>query len=205
MISTLCSLSGLLLAIIRYESNTQFYDDSNGNDKEAHWKLRCVDYVKGLGLVYSYLIFALSILSVVFLALRNWYKVKWVNQYLSFITTFKDDKKSRNLFYYYNQTIVGNNQSSTETIKDSLVKEKSFFKIGFILQSFVLLIGPNPFFDKVISVDNSLTVEEESGVNVYYCLSDLFLAFMFFRLFFLYRTLVNYSDYTDGFSLKICK
>ena len=40
---------------------------------------------------------------------------------------------------------------------------------------------------------------------VHYCWSDLFLAFMFVRLFFFYRTLVNYSDYTDAFSLKICK
>lgn len=65
-----------------------------------------------------------------------------------------------------------------------------------------MMICPNPFFEKAMPVDASLANEID---DIVYCMSDLMLVVMFFRLFFLYRTIINFSEYTDAFSLKVCK
>ena len=65
------------------------------------------------------------------------------------------------------------------------------------------MICPYPFYDRFIPVIGISTLKLDE--DVYYLLSDLCFAFMFFRLFFLYRTIINFSDHTDAYSLKICK
>ena len=107
------------------------------------------------------------------------------------------------MFHYYNQAIVGNKGSET-SLKDTLIKEKQFFNFKYIFECFFMMICPNPFFDFFVGVIG-INGDDNIHTNQYYFLSDLFLALMFFRLFFFYRTLMNFSDHSDAYSIKICK
>ena len=84
--STICALTGLVLGIIRYEYNLSnleidiksFSDVNSINYQKwnAKWTLTMTNK---FSLSLSTLIFLLSVLSVIFLTLRNWFRVKWVN------------------------------------------------------------------------------------------------------------------------------
>lgn len=64
----------------------------------------------------------------------------------------------------------------------------------FVLEVLILIMIPTPFYDKYF------TVECNEDHEVVYLLSDFLIAFMWVRLFFLYRTIYNYSIYSDAFA-----
>ena len=72
------------------------------------------------------------------------------------------------------------------------------------MEIIILMICPLPFFDTVVKFDyfifdkNIHTIEAQ-------LLSDYVLAFMFLRLYFLFRSYFNYSIYTDAYSKRLCK
>lgn len=100
---------------------------------------------------------------------------------------------------YYLQIITGSN--SNENLTDMLQQRKAF-GTQLALEIIALCIFPYPFYDKFVK----LSVDSTSGnfIVIYY-LGDFFFAVMFVRVFFLVRTLDNYSLYTDAFSKQICK
>jgi len=67
-----------------------------------------------------------------------------------------------------------------------------------ILEILILIISPIPF------VEFYVTIEAKEGPITYF-FSDFLLALMFFRVFFVVRSIFNYSIYTDAYSKKLCK
>lgn len=65
---------------------------------------------------------------------------------------------------------------------------------GFIVQLFVLMIGPIPGFDMYLQFCC------ENDEKVYYQLSDFLLALMWLRLIFIMRAWLNYSIFTDAYA-----
>jgi len=65
-----------------------------------------------------------------------------------------------------------------------------------------MCIFPWPFYDTYILSD--YTEENNYDIVVDYTLSDMFLSIMFLRVIFLYRSVLNYSLYTDAFTKKLC-
>ena len=67
------------------------------------------------------------------------------------------------------------------------------------MEMIVLLLIPYPLYDTyVIS-------EDKNHKAVVYLWSDLVFSLMFLRLYFVIRTGLNYGEYSDAFSKKICK
>lgn len=66
-----------------------------------------------------------------------------------------------------------------------------------------LLIMPIPIYDRYVVCDYFTT--RYGNIPVVYYLSDILFSFMFIRLFFIFRTLANYSVYTDPYSKTVCR
>ena len=84
-------------------------------------------------------------------------------------------------------------------------KRRVWFGASFWYEALIFMICPIPFNDwlfKTETLDKRNTIEYTS---VYYLVSDLFLLFMFFRLFFVIRAVFNYNMYTDVFAKKLCR
>ena len=68
-----------------------------------------------------------------------------------------------------------------------------------------MCVFPWPFFDTyILSVYSDEYAIYNTNIVVEYLLSDFFLAIMFLRVIFLYRSILNYSLYTDAFTKKLC-
>jgi hypothetical protein len=84
-------------------------------------------------------------------------------------------------------------------------KKERFSQFSFFLcfEIMLMCVFPWPFFDTYIL---SVYDDEQYGTNIVveYLLSNIFLAVMFFRVIFLYRSILNYSLYTDAFTKKLC-
>lgn len=85
-----------------------------------------------------------------------------------------------------------------------LINAKSSFGVHFWAEAFMILLCPIPYWDCIIVIP-ALDFYKSSSVNVYYLLSDFILAFMWFRIFFLIRAVINYSIFMDIYSKKLCK
>ena len=79
----------------------------------------------------------------------------------------------------------------------------SYFSFSLLLEILLLCLFPWPFYDKVIHLEDEY--EGDKIVTYKQFMSDFFLASMIFRLFFIYRSVLNYSLYTDAFSKKLCQ
>ena len=88
----------------------------------------------------------------------------------------------------YNEEIVGSENSNANKFK------RNYFSIIMILEILLLLIFPIPYYDLYI-----VTVSRKE-IKVVYFLSELFTSIMTLRLYFIARTVVNFSIYTDAFS-----
>ena len=88
----------------------------------------------------------------------------------------------------YNEEIVGSENSNAKKFK------RNYFSIIMILEILLLMIFPIPYYDLYI-----VTVSRKE-INVVYFLSELFTSIMTLRFYFIARTVVNFSIYTDAFS-----
>lgn len=74
-----------------------------------------------------------------------------------------------------------------------------FFTLNYFGEMFILMLVPIPFVDKYIEMTC------RSNVKVVYLFSDFMFACMWMRLYFLVRTLFNFSIYRDPLSKKLCQ
>jgi hypothetical protein len=69
----------------------------------------------------------------------------------------------------------------------------------------ILMVHPIPYYDQKYTFEIiDMFVDKSRYVPVDYYLGDFLFAFMFMRFYFLIRTLVNFSLYSELFSKKVC-
>ena len=151
-----------------------------------------------------------SLLSVISLLIRNWTYVFWMD--------FKNAKALQVKFmelqdYNLNteeRARAGDDAPQYKNIK--FQKESHFkkwleilFSSSFLFEVFLLIIHPLPYYDKEYTfyILNMLS-SKDAYVPVHYYLGDFLFAFMFMRVYFLIRTIFNFSIYQDLNSRKIC-
>ena len=130
-------------------------------------------------------IFLTTIMAIICLIMRHHYKIEWFNKY------FQDDSETA-IYCQYNEIIMGRNSNEVK-------HRKRLFRRNLFMEIAMLMVCPIPFFDMYI------TLHSKDKKEVYILLSDIILAFMLVRTFFLVRTCVNYTVYTDAYSKKLCK
>jgi hypothetical protein len=85
-----------------------------------------------------------------------------------------------------------------------LINAKQSYGIHFWTEAFMMLMCPIPYWDIIIEIP-ALNGDKTASVKVYYLLSDFILAFMWIRIVFLIRAVINYSIFMDIYSKKLCK
>lgn len=97
--------------------------------------------------------------------------------------------------------IIGDHDDKFKPL--DLIKQKKVCSTLFCLEILALLIMPIPIYDRYIEGETFSTKRGE--VHIVYYLSDILFSLMFVRLFFIFRTLANYSVYTDPYSKTVCR
>ena len=103
-------------------------------------------------------------------------------------------------FYSENKQNMQNNDK-----KLSIFSSSHFLNFWFILELVVLLVCPLPHYEYFIEIDYIIKEPNHKIVTIHQPMSDYFLAFMFLRIYFVYKCIFNYSIYTDAYSKKLCK
>lgn len=103
---------------------------------------------------------------------------------------FKDQQNER-IFFSYNDEEINAME---------LYKEKAHFVTkAYILEMLVLFACPIPYYDTYI------TATSKDNLQTVYFLSEILVAIMWLRIYFLVRTLFNFSIYSDHISKNICR
>lgn len=68
----------------------------------------------------------------------------------------------------------------------------------FILEIIILALVPIPGYDRFITINCM-------GKDTVYLLSEFMLVFMFFRIYFVVRSFLNYTQFRDPYAKKLCK
>ena len=76
---------------------------------------------------------------------------------------------------------------------------KSLFSFPFFVEIFLMVTCPIPFYD--IYIEH----KAKNEIVVNYFLSELLLAIMAMRIFYVLRSYINYTRYTDPYSKKLCQ
>ena len=108
------------------------------------------------------------------------------------------------LNFFYNQAIVGDHEDLTDSKKNNLIKQKKIINWNFVLECCILIVIPLPWYEHYWVME-SINLESKDRQRIMYYLCDFIQVFMLLRLFFLARTIINYSVYTDAYSKKLCK
>lgn len=162
--------------------------------------------------------------------MRHYFKLVWRQKYFNKSMA----SQSEQLYFYYNQVIDGhradeerhllNHQESSvrpnprSSLSKPVVGKDPFFvstearqkprltALRFIFEVLALAICPLPFYEICIPIPYDYVASDGSidTIIAFYRLSDFLLAFMFLRFFFLCRTIINFSIYTDAYSKKLC-
>jgi hypothetical protein len=80
-----------------------------------------------------------------------------------------------------------------------MIERKRLWNRGFITEIVILMISPIPY------IDTYVTIIGKGNYEVVYLMSEFLIALMWFRIYFLIRSIFNYSIYTDAYSKKLCK
>ena len=138
--------------------------------------------------ILRYCILVTSFIAIVCLILRHYYKNIWLKKYFRI-----DAKSEENIYFYYHQQILAGTNLDSKAIITK--KQKSFFNILFFVELLILLVFPYPFFETFSQSEfhQEGAEDKKSVIVINYFLGDYLLAFMFVRLFFLLRSIFNYS------------
>lgn len=182
--SMILSTTGLLIQFMNYEWDTKNHyhvrDPVKWPDAMDDPQLAAyhTNFVRMIGLF-------LTLNASFFLIKRHQYKTLWKTEY------FNKDVHTRT--YYQYQETLGPIACQYEPPKKSMLSR--YFLIELLLQT----TCPIPFYDMYISL------ECKSGITVHYFLSEFMLAVMAMRGFYILRSYVNYTLYTDHYSKKLCQ
>jgi hypothetical protein len=84
-----------------------------------------------------------------------------------------------------------------------ILSPRKLYSLTFFFDVLIMLINPIPYYDFII-VFPCLNIIHTEPVKVYYLLSDFLLAFMFMRVVFVFRSVINYSLFMDIYSKRLC-
>ena len=158
-----------------------------------------------------------TVLAVISLLIRNWLYVFWIDfknskqlqiKYMELQDyNLNEDEKSK-LSQSVNET-TGEHQT---TKKIKFKKESHFkawflkcFSFEFLFEVMLIIVHPLPYieYEYQISIINMLSAKDQL-VPVNYMLGDFLFAFMFLRCYFVIRTIMNFTSFSDLNSKKIC-
>lgn len=126
-----------------------------------------------------------TLLALYFLFMRHKVKFEWLKNFAS-------KKNATHIFYEYAEILAGDDQTYQ-------IGKTTPFTTEFFMEFLVMMVCPIPYCDGYV------TVYGRENKEVTYLVSELIFAFMFLRLYFVFRAIFNYSIYNDAYSKKLMK
>ena len=152
-----------------------------------------------------------TVLAVIALFIRNYLKLFWRD--------FKNSKKMQQVFLEVEQKVTKLHMKTEEEAdaeksdseerdkRDDYLWEwtKELFTFETLFEVMILVIHPLPYIDYEYEflIINMLGAKDKL-CPVHYMLGDFLFAFMFLRCYFLLRTIMNFSVFSNLNSKKIC-
>jgi hypothetical protein len=96
------------------------------------------------------------------------------------------------------ENYMSENDDDADSDKDQdYGKSEPLISRQFLLEVFMLLLVPIPCYDRYI-------ILHCEGKNTVYFLSEFLLVLMFTRMYFLVRSILNYTEFMDPYARKLC-
>ncbi|TNV86697.1 hypothetical protein FGO68_gene1800 [Halteria grandinella] len=141
--------------------------------------------------VFLVIVTALTVISCILMALRHVYMAKWKLQLYKFL-----------LIECMLRPIDNARQQQLKSL-DAV----PFYKdVNFYIDMAMMMIQPVPFLQERMGLFNIKCIDitnKSSYINVEYNINQIFLAFMFLRIIFIVRSLLNYSKFIDQNAKKL--
>lgn len=201
LISTILANFGLVMAIISYDHGVLKYDVDKGINKEAY--PIASEHPRVTNYTTCFLRIAIlltTIISIVFLLLRQKYKMQWLGTYFSGIES-QHPSAVEYMHFDPESKFVQDEDGDDETLQGD---NQHMFTKDTIIELITMVMIPLPGFDRYIDMQ---TIPADSNATVYYTylLSDFMLIIMYFRIAMLIRSVFNYTAYNGVFAKKLCK
>ena len=163
-----------------------------------------------------------TVLAVISLMIRNWLFIFWKDFNSSKelqaklmeleIKTFEDNREGFEALESTRRrrqiSLVQRRKNFVESHKETNFRKwmKKLCTFEFLFEVAILVVHPLPYVEEIYSfkILNMLGSKDQL-VDVNYLLSDFLFAFMFLRFYFVLRTIMNFSIYSDLNSQRICK
>lgn len=123
------------------------------------------------------------------LGLRQYYRKIWINKFFSQTTSVDPSA----IEYMHTDQ-----EEDIQNPRDNFGHGDNFITKTFVVETLLLLIIPIPGYDRyvIMNCTNKDTV---------YLLSEWQLTFMCCRIYFLIRSLLNFTEFMDPYAKKLCK
>lgn len=132
------------------------------------------------------MIVLINVCGVFTLTYRYLFKIQWENRELT-----QELSRSRMIRDFDFTNMLINSTSS-------------LLRWDYIVDVLIMIASPIPYYDLIITM-KAIDADKRSFIPVYYLLSDFILVFMFTRVIFVARAVINYSIFMDIYSKKLCK
>ena len=126
---------GLALAVANYEIEINDYKTALDPEKYKD-AMEDPRNSKDTTNLVRLIILITTILAIVCLIVRHYYKIEWLNKY------FQEDQETH-IYYQYNEVIIGKHA-------DNIIERKKMFNKEFFFEILILLICPIPYWDTYV-------------------------------------------------------
>mmetsp|Transcript_34676 Transcript_34676/g.53136 ORF Transcript_34676/g.53136 Transcript_34676/m.53136 type:complete len:121 (-) Transcript_34676:1979-2341(-) len=86
-----------------------------------------------------------TLMAIYFLLMRHYYKLMWIKKY--FII---DSKGQENLYYYYNQHILGEGGETVDAQMIRALRERRLCNTNLLMEIAVLIVIPMPYYETFV-------------------------------------------------------
>lgn len=177
-------MTGLLIATIDYELHYKY--DLNSEDNP-----RGLDDAKDSPL--RIVVLVLTLLAISSILLRHGLKTRWLNQAIA-----RKNKANQQRMRRGSNNVYIVNYDSFHRRR----RKRNIFSWTLLFELIIIVIQPIPYYDVEIT-HNYLHTDKQHLQTSVFLLGEFLYALMFFRLFFVVRTIFNYSMYTDAYAKKV--
>ena len=186
-LTTVLAIFGLVLAVIDYECQIQ--NHLTNIDMKVHPDVSKHPRVSNsLTQLVRLTITFTTIGALGCLIMRHYHKQKWITKY--FLETSEDPTQIEFMHYENDKHFLAN--------KEDFGHRAPLLTRELLFELFLLALQPLPLYDSYITF-------QCKKITVVYLLSEVLLVLMSVRIYFLIRCVLNYCEFMDAFSKKICR
>ena len=133
-----------------------------------------------------------TLLAISCVLLGQYNRLNWQNEYIK--GSSQDPSQIKYMHYQDEESFMEENKDEFKNGNNG-----QFFTKMLFAEVLILAMHPVPFFDRYVVFEGKKT-----NYKIVYFFSEVMMALMWLRIYFLIRTVMNYTDFMDAYSKKLC-